>query len=389
MMTGRGWGKTRTGAEWVRMKVETGESMSPAFVAPTAADLRDRMIEGESGILMISPPEFKPDYEPSKRRLTWPNGASATLYTAEEPDRIRGGNHDLAWCDELASWKFSQDQIGNNAWDMLRLALRIGKNPQTAITTTPKPIHVLRKLLKEKERLGVHVTKGDTYENKTNLSDDFLLEIEDVYGGTRLGRQEINGELLDDLPGAFWTREIIERNRVKQAPDLTRVVVAIDPAVTANEDSDETGIAVCGKGVDGFFYVLADRSCRLSPNGWAQRSVATFDEFKADRVIAEVNNGGDLVEANIRTVRRNISYEKVTASRGKAIRAEPIAALSEQNKIRFVGEFDLMEDQLCAMTPDGYGLSGSPDRAEAMIWGMTFLSDVPILKMIDRKKIGI
>jgi len=301
---GRGFGKTRTGAEWVRDNVEQGLAGHIAIIAPTAGDVRDTMVElGESSILKISPPWFMPKYEPSKRRLTWPNGAVATTFSADEPDRLRGPQHDLAWADEVAVWKRPE------AWDNLMFGLRLGLNPRCIVTTTPKPVKVIRELT---ARVGkdVVMTGGSTYENRANLAVGFLEDILGRYEGTRLGRQEIYGELLDDTPGALWQRSRIDELRVEKAPDLVRVVVAIDPAASSDEDSNETGIIVAGKGVDGHGYILADRSCRMSPHGWANRAVLAFDEFRADRVVGEVNNGGEMVEHTVRTVRPSIRDRK-------------------------------------------------------------------------------
>ncbi len=363
---GRGFGKTRTGAEWVRWHVERGLAGHIAIVAPTAGDVRDTMVElGESSILKISPPWFMPKYEPSKRRLTWPNGAVATTFSADEPDRLRGPQHDLAWADEVAAWKRPE------AWDNLMFGLRLGANPRCAVTTTPKPVRVVRDLT---ARVGhdVVMTGGSTYENRANLASAFLDDILSRYEGTRLGRQEIYGELLDDTPGALWQRPRIDELRVASAPELVRVVVAIDPAASSGEGSDETGIIVAGKGADGHGYVLADRSCRMSPLGWANRAITAFDEFRADRIVGEVNNGGDMVEHTLRTVRPTVPYKAVHAFRGKHIRAEPIAALYEQGRVHHVGSMPELEDQLCNWLPEG--VDWSPDRLDALVWALTELN---------------
>lgn len=362
VLAGRGFGKTRTLAEWVRMRVESGRSRRMALVAPTAADVRDVVVEGESGILAVSPPWNRPLYEPSKRRLTWPNGAIATTYSADEPDRLRGPQHDDAACDEIAAWRYPE------TWDMLMFGLRLGDDPQVLAATTPKPVKLIRNLLASSSTV---VTRGSTYENLGNLAPVFLEEIVARYEGTRLGRQELNAELLDDVPGALWTRRLLDDLRVSEAPDLQRIVVSIDPAVTSGEEADETGISVAGLGVDGHGYVLGDLSCRLSPDGWARRAVNAYHDRRADRLVAEVNNGGDLVERVIRTVDRNVSYRAVHASRGKRVRAEPIAALYEQGKVHHAGALPDLEDQMCAYTPDGY--AGSPDRLDALVWALTDL----------------
>jgi phage terminase large subunit-like protein len=368
LLAGRGFGKTRTGAEYVRAEVQAGRAGRIALVAPTAADARDVMVEGPAGIMAVSPPWFEPVYEPSKRRLTWPNGAVATTFSADEPRRLRGPEHDLAWPDELAAWAYPE------AWDMLMMGLRRGARPRAVVTTTPRPIPVIRELLGDP---GTVVTRGSTYDNRANLAPAFLEQILRKYEGTRLGRQELHAEILDDVPGALWTRGMIEVARFTgPVPPLTRVVVAIDPAVTSGEDSDETGIIATGIDADGTVYVLADRSCRATPDAWARRAVNLFDELEADRIVAEVNNGGDLVEATIRTVRARVPYRKVTATRGKRIRAEPVAAMYEQGRVKHVVDpldptsLNVLEDQLVSYAPDQ---RGSPDRMDALVWGVTDL----------------
>lgn len=363
MLAGRGFGKTRTGAELVRAKVEAGEATRVALVGQTAADVRDVMIEGESGLLSVCPPWFEPKYEPSKRRLTWPNGAIATAYSADEPRQLRGPQHDFAWADELASWSTPE------AWDQLMFGLRLGADPRVIVTTTPRPTKAIRDLLVDPTTV---ITRGSTYDNRANLAPAFFEQIIRKYEGTRLGRQELHAEVLDDVPGALWTRAMLDATRARTSPpELTRVVVAIDPAVTSGEDSDETGIVTVGKDAAGEYHVLADRSCRMTPDGWARRAVTAFDEYNADRIVAEVNNGGDLVEATLRTVRRNIPYAKVHASRGKRVRAEPIAALYEQCRVHHYGDLAQLEDQMVTFTPDG--MDGSPDRVDALVWGLTEL----------------
>lgn len=370
LLAGRGFGKTRSGAEWVRMQVETGAARRIALVAPTSAAARDVMVEGESGLLAVSPENFRPVYEPSKRRLTWPNGAIATCFSAEEPDRLRGPQHDAAWCDELASWRYAE------AWDMLMLGLRLGANPRSVVTTTPKPIRLVKNLLADP---GVAVTRGATDENRDNLAPAFLQAIVRRYEGTRLGRQELQAELIEDLPGALWTRAMIDRARVTAAPELRRVVVAIDPAVSAGEESAETGIIVAGLGSDGHGYVLDDLSGRFAPYDWAARAVAAYRTHKADRIVAEINNGGDLVEATLRMVDAGASYRGVRASRGKAVRAEPVAALYEQGRVHHLGALPELEDQMCALAADFDRERGgvSPDRVDALVWALTDLLVAP------------
>jgi phage terminase large subunit-like protein len=372
LLAGRGFGKTRTGAEWVRAEVEAGRRHQLALIAPTAADVRDIMIEGESGILRTSPPWFRPEYEPSKRRLTWPNGATATTYSAEDPDQLRGPNIDGAWCDELAAWKYAQE-----TWDMLMFTLRAGDNPRAVVTTTPRPTKIVRELVASST---THVTKGRTYDNVANLAPTFIKRITAKYAGTRLGRQELDAEILDDNPGALWKREeMIEARRVRNLPDnLIRIVVAIDPAVTHGEESDETGIVVAAVGEDRHGYILEDCSLRASPDGWATAAVTAYHKYRADRIVAEVNNGGEMVEHTVHTVEANIPYTAVHASRGKLTRAEPIAALYEQGKVHHVGTFPALEDQMCSWTPG----EKSPDRMDALVWALTAL-------MVDESKVPL
>ncbi len=362
ILAGRGFGKTRTGAETVRAEVEAGRASRVAFIAPTAADARDVMVDGESGILAVSPPWFKPVYEPSKRRLTWPNGARATMYSAEDPESLRGPQHDLAWPDELAAWTYATE-----TWDMLSFGLRLGKRPRAIVTTTPKPINLIRQLIKSPRTL---ITRGSTYENKANLAPSFISAIQEKYEGTRLGRQEIFAELLEDVPGALWQRHMFE-SKLHNAPALSRIVVAVDPAVTSGESSDETGVIVAGKGADGRAYVLRDASGRETPHGWAQIVSRLFNEYSADRVVAEVNNGGDMVEMTLRTASPDIPYKKVHASRGKRTRAEPIAALYEQGKVTHLHGLEALEDQLCGFVPDIR--DGPDDRVDALVWALSEL----------------
>jgi len=366
-LAGRGAGKTRAGGEWVREQAERHPGCRIHLVAPTASDARDVMLEGQSGILRTAPPWFRPVYEPSRRRLSWPNGSLAYLFSAEEPDRLRGPQCHYAWADELAAWARPE------TWDMLMFGLRLGQHPRICVTTTPKPVRVVRQLLDDPT---CAVTRGTTQANARNLAPSFLREILGRYEGTRLYRQEVLGEYLEEVEGALWCRDWIDRDRVASVDmeRLRRIVVAIDPAVTSDADSDETGIVVAGLGIDGHGYVLEDLSGRSSPDAWARRAVNALDRHGADRIIGEANNGGDLIEHTLRTVRPNVPYRKVHASRGKAARAEPIAALYEQGKVHHVGGFRELEDQLCSWEP----LSGmrSPDRLDALVWALTELMPV-------------
>lgn len=372
VLAGRGYGKTRVGAEQVRSwacgetPLSAGRYRRIALVAETAADARDVMVEGESGILQCHPPDCRPLYEPSKRRITWPNGAIATLYNGSEPDQLRGPQHDAAWCDELAKYQYAQD-----AWDQLQFGLRLGDSPRQVITTTPKPIPVLKAIIADEATV---VTRGSTYENRSNLAPAFFHTVIKRYEGTRLGRQELNAEILDDVPGALWTRGMIDGSRVNVAPEMRRIVVAVDPSGTTGEDNgDSIGIVVAGRGVDGRGYVLADLTCSMSPAGWGRRVVDAYRTHRADRVVAEKNYGGAMVQHVIHTADRNVAYRGVDAARGKSVRAEPIAALYEQGRVSHVGAFPDLEDQMVSFTSDGYLGGTSPDRADALVWALTDL----------------
>jgi phage terminase large subunit-like protein len=376
LLAGRGFGKTRTLAEWVCQQAGSGQAGRIALVAATAADARDVLVEGQSGILAVSPPWFRPVYEPSKRRLTWPNGAMATTFSAEEPERLRGPQHGAAVCDELGAWSRPE------TWDMLQFGLRLGRYPRCLVATTPRPTKLIRELLAREGR-DVTVTRGSTYENRVNLAPGFFDQIIRKYEGTRLGRQELNAELLDDVPGALWSGARLEELRwpvYKSVPDLVRIVIAIDPATTSGEDADETGIIVAGKDARGHGYVLGDTSGRYPPTDWARLAISLYRQHKADRVVAEVNNGGDMVEATLRMVDPNVAYTAVRATRGKVVRAEPVAALYEQGRIHHIGAFPTLEDQMCGFTPDldrktaGF----SPDRVDALVWALTDLLVEPM-----------
>jgi predicted phage terminase large subunit-like protein len=360
---GRGFGKTRTGAETARIWKDNCPIIH--FVGATAGDARDIMVEGPAGILNVSPPWDKPKYEPSKRKVTWKNGAHALIFTADEPDRLRGPQCYAAWCDEIAAWKYPED-----AWDNLMMGLRMGDRPRVIATTTPRPTKMIKGLIKDP---NTHVTSGTTYENIDNLAPAFLNTIITKYEGTRLGRQELMAEMLEDIEGALWNQRMIDEARVDVVPDLIRVVVAIDPAVTSTQESDETGIVVGGKTADGHIYILDDVSGTYSPQTWASIALLAYHKHKADRMVAEVNNGGDLVETVIRNIDRNISYSGVHASRGKITRAEPVVALYEQKRVHHVGVIPKLEDQM--VTWAGSFGEKSPDRVDALVWLVTFLMD--------------
>lgn len=363
ILAGRGWGKTRTGAEWVRESVKTSAYVN--LIGATLDDARDIMITGESGILAICPNDERPRYV--DRELRWPNGAKSLIFTADEPERLRGKQHEKIWADEVGAWRYQE------SWDQAMFGLRLGKSPQAVITTTPRPIKILKDLITDKNTV---LTVGSTYDNKENLAPSFLHTIVKKYEGTRLGRQELNAEILDDMPGALWRRSDIDATRVAVAPEMSRIVVAIDPAVSTNEGSDETGIVAAGKGLDDRWYILADRSGKYSPDGWAREAIALYELVGADRIIGEVNNGGDLIENTLRNISREVSYRAVRASKGKSVRAEPVAALYEQRRVSHVGSLPQLEDQMCLFTTDydrnkmGY----SPDRMDALVWAMTELA---------------
>lgn len=362
ILAGRGFGKTRAGAEFIRERVESGAARRIALVAPTSADARDTMVNGPSGIVAISPPWDRPTYEPSKRSLTWKNGAKALLFSAEEPERLRGPQFDTAWCDELGAWKYQRE-----TWDQLQYGFRMGE-PQGCITTTPRPTKLMRELVDDVE---VRVTRGSTYDNAGNLASAFLRTIRKKYEGTRLGRQELNAELLTDTPGALWTLAQLDELRTRVIVAMKRIVVAVDPAVSTGDDACETGIVVVGLGENDLVYVLDDASGQYSPGEWAAKVKELYDRWQADRVIAEANNGGNLVEANLKTVDAALPVRLVHASRGKRTRAEPVASLYEQGRVRHLGAFPTLEDQMTTWDASGEALS--PDRLDALVWGVTAL----------------
>ncbi len=356
-----------------------------ALIAATWPDGRDTMVEGESGLLSILPPSLirggsiETAWNRSLGELYLENGSRLKVFTSERPGRLRGPQHHYAWGDEPAEWQDANQGIGKDTtWSNLMFGLRLGQHPRVVLTGTPKPVQLIKDLLFVKgdrrrgRRPDVHLTTGSTYDNLANLAPTFREEILAQYEGTRIGRQELQAELLEDVEGALWQAARIDELRAAAAPELVRVVVAIDPAVTSGEDSDETGIVVAARGIDGHAYVLADRSGRYTPKGWAERAVLALDDHKADRVVAEANNGGDMVEATLRTVRPTVPFLKVTATRGKRIRAEPIAALYEQGRVHHVGSFDRLEDQMCAWLPDS---GESPDRMDALVWALSELME--------------
>jgi len=368
ILAGRGFGKTRSGAEWVNEQVWEKDIKRIALIARTSADARDVMVQGESGLMAVSHPNRRPHYEPSKRRLTWPNGSVAITFSSEEPDSLRGPQYEIAWGDEPAAWKYPKE-----TWDQLQMVLRLGKHPQALLTTTPRPIPLVKELLADETTV---ITRGSTYANKANLAPSFIRKMLRKYEGTRLGRQELLAEVLDDNPGALWKRTpMIDALRVAIHPPLLRIVVAVDPAMSANANSAETGIVAAGLGDDGHGYILGDHTVSESPGGWGNAVVVAYNLHHADRVVGEVNAGGDLVESNVRTAAQNagceISFKQVRASRGKQTRAEPISALYEQGRVHHVGCHPQLEDQLCDWDPTTG--AKSPDRLDALVWALTEL----------------
>lgn len=332
------------------------------------------MVLGDSGILACHPKDYRPEWSPTNRRLTWPNGASAWVYNATEPDQLRGPQHHAAWVDELAKFRYMQE-----TWDQLQFGLRLGEHPQALVTTTPRPLPLIKRLMDDPDTV---VTRGATLDNQANLAANTVKQLYERYGGTRLGRQELEGEVLSDIPGALWNRDQIDASRVKKVPeDLERVYVAVDPAVTNTENSDEHGIIVVGLARDkeGYArgYILEDGSMRGQPEEWAKKAVSLYRSWSADKIVAEKNQGGLMVESTLKAVDRSVPVELVTATRGKVVRAEPISALYEQGRIHHVGRFDVLEDQMCLFSVDYVrsAANGSPDRVDALVWGLTKIFD--------------
>lgn len=365
VMAGRGYGKTRMGAEWVSHMAMQHPGARFALVGATLNEARAVMVEGESGLLSL-PFAERPAYEPSLRRLTWRNQATATLFSGAEPESLRGPQHDFAWADEIAKWP-----SGVAAWDNLMLGLRLGERPRAMATTTPRPVPLVRRIDKEK---GVVVTRGRTTDNNMNLPPEFIAAVRSAYAGTRLGRQELDGELIEDAAGALWSRDMLERQRASAAPDLTRVVIGVDPPVS--ENGDACGIVAVGLGVDKKAYVLGDHSIAgASPERWARAVAAAVEAWQADRVVAEDNQGGNMVETVLRAADLAMPVKRVHASRGKSARAEPIAALYETARVYHTSAFPELEDQMCGLIAGGgyEGPGRSPDRADALVWALTEL----------------
>jgi phage terminase large subunit-like protein len=366
ILAGRGFGKTRTGAETIRQWVYWGGYKRIALIADTESDAREVMIEGESGLLAVHPLHDRPLFESSKRKLSWKNGAIATVYSAENYEKLRGPQFDCAWVDELAKFRLAE-----KVWEQLHFSLRLGPSPKIIVTTTPRSIPLLHKLIAQ-ENKDLVMTRGTTFDNALNLSPHFLVSIKEQYEGTRLGQQELYGELVTSIEGALWKYDFFDKNRVDSVPKLNRIVVAIDPAVTHHQTSDETGIIVAGRSDTGLAYVLEDLSGRHSPASWAQIALEAYYRWRADRLVAEVNKGGDLVERIIRSLDPHVSYKSLHATRGKLTRAEPVAALYEQNKVFHVQRgLEKLEAQLCSYT--AHPSQKSPDRLDALVWAITEL----------------
>lgn len=365
-LAGRGSGKTRTAAEWLVAEAINTPNTRWAIVAPTFGDVRDTCIEGESGVLnVLRRYGMLKDYNRSIGEIVLHNGSRLKGFSADKPDRFRGPQHHGAWCDELAAYRYA------DAWDQLQFGLRLGEHPRVIVTTTPRPVSLIRNLSGRKDG-SVAITRGSTFDNAANLAPTALADLKIRYEGTRLGRQELYGEIIDEVDGALWTLSMIDATRVKETPPLMRIVVAIDPAVTSGEDSDETGIVVAGLTSDGQYYILEDLTMRASPDTWARTAVEAYRRWSADRIIGETNNGGDMIESLLRQVDSTVSYRKVTATRGKLIRAEPVASIYEQGRAHHVGSFQQLEDQMCNYTPES---NFSPDRLDALVWAITELME--------------
>ena len=372
LLGGRGSGKTRAGAEWVRMLATAsgpGKAVAHqriALIAETMADARDVMVEGESGLLAIHAEHERPDYIASRRRLEWKNGSVATLFSAEDPDSLRGHQFTAAWCDELAKWRYPQA-----SWDMLQFALRLGPRPRQMVTTTPRPIALLKDLL---TRDGVITDRASTHCNRSNLAPAFFDAIIRRYEGTRLGRQEMQAEMLEDNPDALWRREALERIIRQGHPPLERIVLALDPPVSRGAGADACGIIVAGLSADAMAYVLEDATVQgLRPRDWAAHAVRIYHKYGADCLIAEVNQGGEMVRDVLNQIDETISYRPVHARRGKWLRAEPVAMLYEQGWVRHLGSMPELEDEMCAFTPAGRANGHSPDRLDALVWALSEL----------------
>ena len=363
-LAGRGFGKTLTLSYDATIYCLLNPNSIVGVVAPTYSDLKKIIFQGESGFLNIIDRELLANsgYNKTDNQIEFYNGSKIIGFPAIEPDRLRGNNFHRAYCDELASWRYATETFDN-----LMMALRLGESPKCIITTTPRPIELIKQLV---VRADTKVIKGNTFENADNLAPSTIKMLKERYSGTRLGQQELYGQILEDVEGALFNSANIEQSRIEVTPDMQRIVIAVDPAVTANSNSDETGIIVAGRGVDNHFYILEDKSGVFSPDVWIKRAIELYYKFDADRIVCEVNNGGDLIEKLLRVQDVNVPYSSVRATRGKMLRAEPISALYEQGKVHHVGYFKELEEQMCSYTPDTIK---SPDRLDALVWGITSL----------------
>lgn len=372
LLGGRGAGKTRAGAEWVRAQAlglapaAAEPARRIALVGETLGDVRSVMVEGVSGLMSVHADNERPVFETSKSQLVWSNGVIAQLFSAEDPDSLRGPQFDCAWCDEIAKWRHA-----DRAWDMLQFALRLGQRPRQVVTTTPRPIPLLKRILADP---GTVTDITRTADNADNLAPVFVEEMQRRYAGTVLGRQELDGELIEEFAGALWRADWIERGRIAEPPPLQRIVVAVDPPVTATAASDACGIVVAGRAEDGRAYVLADRTLQgREAHVWARAAIAAYHEFEADRIVAESNQGGDLVGVILAQIDRNVPVALVRATRGKWVRAEPIAALYAEGRVSHAGVFDALERQMLEFAADGLIAGRSPDRVDALVWALTEL----------------
>jgi len=380
IIAGRGFGKTRAGSEWVREQVKSGRKRI-ALIAETQRDLEQVIVEGDSGILAVCPPDERPTYTKKPVKLLFPNGAVALGYNGTEPDQLRGPQFDAAWCDELAKWRYARE-----TWDQLQFALRLGDDPRVLVTTTPRPIELIKSIVSGGDG-RVKVTSGRTADNFLNLAPAFVDKLTKKYGGTRLGRQELEAEILGDLPGALWSMTTLDTYRKKTA-ECDRIVVAVDPAASNNPDSDEHGIIVAGReGQEG--RILEDATMQGSPTEWARRTVSLYRSWQADAVVVEVNQGGDMVKHTLLTIDPHVNVIEVRASRGKHVRAEPIAALYEQGRIAHVGAFPELESQMTQMTIHGFEGVGSPDRVDALVWALSELFPDMTEKIPDVSRFAI
>ncbi len=368
ILAGRGWGKTRTGAEDIAAYVLWNPGVRAAVIAPTFADARDVCIEGESGLLSVLPPSCVVAWHRTSGEMLLFNGSRVKIFSADSPERLRGPQHHRVWCDELGAW------LSREAFDQMLFGLRLGNDPRVIVTTTPRSTPLLRELVARAGK-DVRLTHGRTYDNKRNLAPAVLEQLRLRYEGTRLGRQELEAELIEEVEGSLWQRDLIEKNRAHAAPELARIVVAVDPAMSAGEGSDETGIIAAGADRSGVIYILEDGSCRESPDGWARRAVALLEKTGAGMIVAEVNAGGDLVTRILRQAAPDVFVKAVRAVRGKVARALPVAALYEQGRVKHVGAFPALEEQMARFTQEEIGRD-SPDRVDALVWAVTELAEM-------------